>query len=103
MTIAPLVDFARKILTPTQVCWLCLLGSGTLYSYAVSTFATNNDVKAISIKLTESTLFDLRTKQCEALRREQPGVAYAAKIREVMREYRELTGGDYSLPDCREL
>jgi hypothetical protein len=93
----------RKILTPSQVCWLCVAASAGVYTYSVKTFASNTEVKAIHVSITESSLFDLRSRQCDAIRRQQSGAAYRAKIQELLRQYRELTGADYPLPQCEEL
>lgn len=103
MSLTALIEWARKSLDPRQLCVLCLLGTIGLYTYTVQTFASNDEVKAINVKFTESILFDLRIKQCEALRREQSGAAYRSKIQELLREYRLLTGGEYDIPQCEEL
>lgn len=103
MSIDPAIALLRKVLTPQQVCWACIVTTGGVYTYSMQTFASNTEVKAIHVSITEGSLFDLRSKQCEAIRRNQSGAAYRAKIQELLREYRELTGGDYSLPDCTEL
>lgn len=94
---------ARKILTPAQVCWICLFATGGLYTYAVKAFASASEVTQLHVKFSESSLFDLRVKHCEATRRGQSGAAYRAKIQELMREYRERTGADFVLPQCNEL
>jgi hypothetical protein len=65
----------RKILTPSQVCWLCVAASAGVYTYSVKTFASNTEVKAIHVSITESSLFDLRSRQCDAIRRQQSGAA----------------------------
>lgn len=98
-----IIAVLRRVLTPQQACWACILSTGAVYTYSVQTFASNTEVKAIHVSITESSLFDLRTKQCESIRRSQSGAAYRAKIQELLRNYRELTGGDYSLPGCGEL
>jgi hypothetical protein len=93
----------KKLLTPAQACWVCIISTGAVYTYSVQTFASNTEVKAIHVTITEGSLFDLRSKQCEAIRRNQSGAAYRSKIQELMRTYRELTGADYPLPNCEEL
>jgi hypothetical protein len=103
MSIEPVIAALRKVLTPQQACWACILTTGAVYAYSVQTFASNTEVKAIHVTITESSLFDLRSKQCEAIRRNQSGAAYRSKIQELMRTYRELTGADYPLPECAEL
>lgn len=103
MTVAEVIAAARKVLTPAQVCWVCLFATGGLYTYAIQSFASTNEVKALHIKFSESSLFDLRVKQCDAIRRGQSGAAYRAKIQELMREYREKAGADFVLPQCEEL
>jgi hypothetical protein len=103
MNWAAMIAAARKILTPAQICWICLVSTGGLYTYSVKIFASNSEVKVLHIRFSEASLFDLRTKQCEAIRRNQSGAAYRQKIQELMREYRDQTGGDYALPPCAEL
>ena len=98
-----LLSAARRILTPAQVCWICLFSTGGLYTYAVQSFASVTDVRELHIKFSESSIFDLRVKHCEAVRRGQSGAAYRAQIQELMREYRERTGADFVLPQCNEL
>lgn len=103
MNLSAFIEWARKSLSPTQICWLCLIATVSLYTYTVRTYASNDEVKAINVKITENSLFDLRSKQCESLRRQQSGAAYRSKIQELLREYRLLTGGEYDLPQCEEL
>jgi hypothetical protein len=103
MSIEPVIAAVRKVLTPQQACWACILTTGAVYAYSVQTFASNAEVKAIHVTITESSLFDLRSKQCEAIRRNQSGAAYRAKIQELLRNYFELTGNRYELPACEEL
>jgi hypothetical protein len=103
MNFAAFIEWARKSLSPSQICWLCLLATVSLYTYTVRTYASNDEVKAINVKITENSLFDLRSKQCESIRRQQSGAAYRSKIQELLREYSLLTGSRYELPDCTEL
>lgn len=103
MTLLDLAQAARKHLNPQQVCILCVVFTGGLYTYSIQTFARNDEVTQMRIEQIEATAFDTRSKQCIALKQGQSGAAYREKLAELLRKYREITDGDYNLPDCEEL
>jgi hypothetical protein len=98
-----LAQAVRKVLNPQQVCILCVVFTGGLYTYSVATFARNDEVTQMRIEQLEATAFDTRSKQCIALKQGQSGAAYREKLAELLRKYRHISGGDYSLPECAEL
>jgi hypothetical protein len=103
MTLFEIVQAARKVLNPQQVCVVCVFFTGGLYTYSVATFARNDEVTQMRIEQLEATAFDTRSKQCIALKQGQSGAAYREKLAELLRKYREIAGGDYNLPTCDEL
>lgn len=74
-----------------------------------SGFATKNDVQQISSRvdrmdqrLLESSILDLRIRQCAATTPEAKQL-YAARIQPLLIEYLQLTGKTYPLPACSDL
>lgn len=90
-------------LSPSQVCWLCLLVTCGAAGYGLRTFAKNSDVEAIRVDIMQSRLLDLRIRQCSAIKALQGGAFFAGQIRLQADQYLQLTGRPYSPPSCEEL
>lgn len=102
--------FLRSTLKPAQICWACLLVTTGGGFYVVETFARNTDVSAVRqdlsmlrVDVLEQQAFDLRVKQCEAIRGGQRGTLYRERLQSFMALYRKLTGTDWPLPECNEV
>lgn len=84
-----------------SVGWLPLLGSG---------FALASDQKAVAaqslagrLEQIEWRVFDLRVKQCNAMKEGSSPIAYTLQLNQQIKTYRELTGKNPDLPRCDQI
>lgn len=79
--------------------WLGIHG----FASAEEQKATQAQVAAIRIEQLEARMFDLRIKQCDAIRRGESPRVYTVELQGKIITYRELTGNNPQLPACNEL
>ena len=103
MTIRLAIEHLLAHLPTRSLAALAFLGLIAFATWAMSDYgyARASTVKELRVGSLEERLFTNRVLQCGAagpLRQ-----AYAEKVQRMLREYRELTGGNFQLPSCAEL
>lgn len=97
-------------LSVQQVCWSCLIVTLTACGYAVNTYASSSSVIAVRtevaqmrIDFLEDRMFNLRVRQCSAIKEGKPSAAYREKLQDLLRQYYEQLHARYELSPCDEL
>lgn len=97
--------FAAVVILYAHVAIAC----GFANRFGIPGFAVSSDVAHLRSDVTmlrtenlEQQLFDTRVRQCGAASTE-PRRFYLEKFQELLRRYKEQTGGDYRAPQCSEL
>lgn len=82
-------------------CGLTPLFSG--FAYASEQAESQRQVLATRLEQLEWRMFDLRVKQCEAIKRGESPRAFTIQLEQQMHTYRELKRADPRLPTCSEI
>lgn len=80
---------------------LSIMGSG--YALASDQTATKQQIVATRLEQIEWRMFDLRVKQCEAIKRGESAQVFTIQLEQQIKTYREISGKEPSLPGCNQL
>jgi hypothetical protein len=90
-------------LSPEQFCITCIILTIGATTYGVKSFAKNSDVEEIREQQLSEAVFNLRVKQCEAIRKGTTSLAYGQLVTEAIAKYEKRTGQRARLLSCSEL
>lgn len=82
-------------------CGLTPLFSG--FAYASDQEESQKQVMATRLEQLEWRMFDLRVKQCEAIKRGESPRAFTIQLEQQLHTYRELKRAEPRLPSCSEI
>jgi hypothetical protein len=80
---------------------LTFIGNG--FALAKDQRSTEKQVIATRLEQLEWRMFDLRVKQCEAIKRGESPQVYTVQLAEQMKTYRAIAGRDPDLPRCEQV
>lgn len=76
---------------------------GTGYALASDQNTVRQQVVATRLEQLEWRMFDLRVKQCEAIKRGESPQIFTIQLEQQMKVYREISGKEPQLPGCNQL